>query len=428
MEDKRVLILGAKGFSKLNCYDWNEASIPNIPDYDIVFISVQSLTNNLKQRFVQNQLKKDLLELLETNGILVALGCEQDLITSFKESNYSWCPIPIVITNKSGTYIAHEDSTFKEYFENVKKYSYYFEIPKNSLDGEYLYEYIVTNSVKNRHGKYIAAKMKFLRYKVKKVPRSPTGYNGTKTELTGKHESGEFIFLPSPTEITDVEAINVILNKYFNIYQKTLPPDFTLSIEVPGLSAVREKIENNLKDIDRLSQENKALREKEAELIRYIELIYETGIPLEEIVKIIFTDLGYKPKPPLFKEEFIVQFKDKTGIIECKGNNKSIKRDDFRQILEYTKEYEIDGRLEHKGILIGNAWRLLPIQERNKSGTPIFPTGKDGITDIAAKHDIALVSAVDLFDVFLKYLEGEMAAEDIMNKIFSAKGMVNFNS
>lgn len=427
MGDRRVLILGAKGFAKIDCYDWNEVSIPNIPDYDIVFISVQSLTNNLKTRLVQDQLRKDLLELLETNGILVALGCQEESIISFKESNYSWCPIPLAITNKSGTYFDYGDSTLEEYFENVKKYSYYFEIPKDFLDGEYLYEYIVTNSVKNRHGKYIAAKIKFLRYKVKKVPRSSTGDAGTKNTLTERHESGAFIFLPSPTDITDLEAINVLLNKYFNIYQKTLPPDFTLSIDVPSLSSVRKKIENNLKDIDRLSQENKALQEKEAELIKYKELIYETGIPLEEIVKKIFTDLGYKPKPPLHKEEFIVEFKNKKGIIECKGNNKSIKRDDFRQLLDYIKEYEIDGSLDYKGILIGNAWRLLPIQERNKSGTPIFPIGRDGVTDVAAKHDIALVSAVGLFDVFLKYLEGEMAAEDIMDKIFSAKGIVGFN-
>jgi len=45
MGNKKILILGAKGFTKAYCYDWsdNEITKINIPDYDVAIINVVSL-------------------------------------------------------------------------------------------------------------------------------------------------------------------------------------------------------------------------------------------------------------------------------------------------------------------------------------------------------------------------------------------------
>jgi len=233
--------------------------------------------------------------------------------------------------------------------------------------------------------------------------------------------------LPCPTDISDIEAINFILKTFFNVHQKTPPPEWTNLIEVTGLGRIQKDIKSHLEKINQLSRANDNLLIKESKLVSYKELLYETGNALEEIVKKVFTMLAYKPKPPRYKEEYIVEYDKKVGIIECKGNEKSIKRADFRQLLEHTKEYELDGKVEHKGILIGNAWRLKPLNERNRSGTPIFPKGRDGVVDIATRHDIALVSTIDLFNVFCKFLDGKIKGKDIMEKIFSAKGVVSFD-
>ena len=423
MGKKKILILGAKGFSKVDCYDWNERNFPNIPDYDIVIINVLSLTRDLDERFVQSDIKDGLCDLLDSKGILFAIGSPRERITPFSEFNYSWCPVPIEIINKSGTSFKFEDATFKDYFKNVKKYPYCFEIADDSED----IKYFSYNSVKNRYGKYLACKIKYKKYRIIKKPISSTGYGGTKKILQEIHDSGDFYFLPCPTEINDKEAINFILENFLNIYKKTPPPEWTYLIEVPGLSKIQKNIETNLQKIKKISEKNSKLREKESDLTSYRELLYSTGTELEEIVKKVFTKLGYKPKPPKYKEEYIVVYDNKVGIIECKGNEKSIKRSDFRQLFENTKEYELDGKVEHKGILIGNAWRLKPLEEINKSGTPIFPKGRDGVIEISTKHDIALLSTIDLFKVFRKFLEGDIRADDIMKKIFSAKGVVDFN-
>ena len=53
MGERKVLIIGAKGFPKVHCYDWDDDELPNIPDYDVVIINVASLTQNIEARFIQ---------------------------------------------------------------------------------------------------------------------------------------------------------------------------------------------------------------------------------------------------------------------------------------------------------------------------------------------------------------------------------------
>jgi len=410
MGNKKILILGAKDFPRIHCYYWNDKIFPNIPDFDFVIMNVVSLSNSVIEESIQAKIIEGLKTLLTSGGNLIAIGCPEKMIETFKiyqgkryknwQNNYLWCPIPIKIINESGTSFVFKDDTFREYFKFVKKWTYCFDVPDmydtDTIIGE-------NNLVTNRYGKYLAGRFYF---------------------ATSRWTSGSLYFLPCPTEITDIEAINFILEKLFNVYQRTPPPKWTKLIEVPGLRNIQINIETNIKKITQLSEENDEFKEKESELISYRELLYETGTPLEDIIRKVFTVLGYKPKSPFYKEEYVIGYEKKVGIIECKGNKKSIKRNDFRQLLDYLKEYEIDYESKHKGILIGNAWRLKPLEERDRSETPIFP---DDVIKIATKQEIALVSTIDLFNVFCKFLEGRIKAKDIVKKIFSAKGIVNFD-
>ena len=319
-----------------------------------------------------------------------------------RQSNYSWCPIPLRIKNEAGTTLKFKDETFQEYFEKVEKWSYCFDIPD-------YYEKDIPLDIKhfvvNRYNKYLGGMIYcFI--------RDPCW------------ESGDFIFLPCPTKITDIEAINFILEKHFLIYQETPVPEWAESIKLPGLDDIGKKIEMNSRQIEKISEQKSQLERKASDLKDYKKLLYETGSALEKIVRKVFNEFGYEPKPPLYGEEYVIEFNSKIGVIEVKGNKKSIKRDDFRQILDYLKEYELKDLGKYKGILIGNAWRLKPVDERDTKVTPIFP---DNVMDIASKHGIALLSTIDLFDIFCKFLEEKISGKDIMKNIFDAKGVVNFD-
>ena len=157
MENKKVLILGAKGFSKVDCYDWEDEGFPNIPDYDVVILNVVSMTSNLKEKYVQSHIKDGLRILLNSKGTLVAIGAPEEKIL-YNESNYEWCPIPLGIINECGTSFVYKDDTFKEYFLNVKQYPYCFELesPSEKISESEVLKYIISSSVKTRYHMYLA--------------------------------------------------------------------------------------------------------------------------------------------------------------------------------------------------------------------------------------------------------------------------------
>jgi len=463
MREKKILILGAKDFHFVSCYDWGDKDLPNIniPDYDIVIVNVVSLTKNLS--FINvgtlENIKSELIKLLVSNGELYAIACpikkepkqktkwtQIDTNKSRAEhterlfiDNYMWSPIPLNIINKKGDTINEiEDELFKDYFKNFKEWSFVIKIKATSAPEDairYCYEEdvgpfkILTSKTemvkiaKNRMREAIAAKF-YYQFAVQVDVSSEKPYSIKTTK-----KSGDFILLPLLTEINDREAINFILEKCLGVVQRTPPPPWAKPIPVPGLKEVELNLEEIENDIDELNKKKIELKQQEAELASYKELLYETGIPLEEIVRKVFTELGFPPKTAKFGEEYIIEFNNTIGIIECKGITRSISRRDFRQLLDYVRNYETEPNLSNlkvKGILIANAWRNLKPEERGAKNKPIFPAGKDGVIERAERHHIALVNTVELFNIFCKFLDGKIEPRKILETIFKADGIVKF--
>ena len=460
MRKKKIIILGAKGFHSVACHDWGENDLPNIADYDIVIVNVVSLTKNLSCLNIANleRIKSELIKLLISNGTIYAVSCpfktEEIIIYKFDNkgniieeqtvrniiNNYMWSPITLNIINEKGNTIEVKDASFEDYFKNVKEWYFIIKTkeeitPENAI-GDYYYEDIgpfkITESktwmnklATNRMREAIAAKF-YYEFTILIKGSSLKDFSMKSTK-----KSGYFILLPLATEMNDIEAINYILEKHLGVFQKIPPPDWAKAIQVPNLNKIQSELETIESEINRLEKEKGKLMEKEKELGSFRELIYETGHPLEEIVRKVFTELGYPPKTPKFGEEYIIEFNNILGIIECKGVKKSISRRDFRQLLDYVKNYETEpdlSNLKIKGILIANAWRNLKPEQRNSRAKPIFPSGQSGVIEIAKKHHMALVNTIDLFKIFCKYKEGKIKQRKILEAIFKADGIVKFQN
>ena len=454
MRKKKILILGVKDFPSVKCYDWGEKDLPNISDHDVVILNVVSLTKNFYyfDSSTLKSIKSSLLKLLDSKGTIYAIACpfKTREITihkfdnqgkriegkTFKEiiNNYMWSPIPLEINNEKGDTIEIKDASFEEYFKNVKRWSFTIKpaitsAPKEAFDyGSLIQSYTSGSSTimdaiaTDRRGRAIAAKFYYEFEAVRQI-------NSSTIRRRTIAESGDFILLPLSTEIDDIEAINYILEKHLGVFQKTPPPEWARAIQVPGLNKIQSELETASKEISRLENEKSELKQQKSELLSYRELLYETGHSLEEIVRKVFTELGYPPKQAKFGEEYIIEFNNTLGIIECKGVKKSISRRDFRQLLDYVKNYETEpdlSNLKIKGILIANAWRDLKPKDRNTKERKIFPSGKDGVINISQRHHIALVSTIDLFKVFCKYKKGEIEPIKIIEAIFKADGIVKF--
>lgn len=74
-------------------------------------------------------------------------------------------------------------------------------------------------------------------------------------------------------------------------------------------------------------------------------------------------------------------------------------------------------------MLLGNAWRNLPLSERGETDTPIFP---DNVVKHAAQREIALVGAHDFLQVLCRFLKGEVSGEAVLDAMNTQNGIVDF--
>lgn len=85
-------------------------------------------------------------------------------------------------------------------------------------------------------------------------------------------------------------------------------------------------------------------------------------------------------------------------------------------------KFEEDERRNGKGILLGNAWRDLPIADREQQATVTFP---DNVIARGQQLGIALVCSAEFFHAFCRFLAGEITGEAILDRITNAVGVVN---
>jgi len=232
--------------------------------------------------------------------------------------------------------------------------------------------------------------------------------------------SGEVILLPPPTEIDSREAINLLLEDFWGLQQKTPPPEGIEKILVPGEDTLKQKIERKSVKIRNLMKEITGLEKQKEELTQFKQLLYETGDPLENICKLTFSQLGCKIDDSV--EDFILIAADKEAIVEVKGRERSVLREDGAMLAQNRSNYAIQkdkGIREIKAILLGNPWRLvLPIEERAKK--ELFSTHLVGDANV---EEMALVTTVELFKAYCEFLKGKISSEEIMNCLFSGSGL-----
>jgi hypothetical protein len=110
--------------------------------------------------------------------------------------------------------------------------------------------------------------------------------------------------------------------------------------------------------------------------------------------------------------------------VEAKGVTKSISLTHLRQLIDYMLKYEEQTGVAVKGILLGNPWKNLPIEQRDTTGKPSFPPN---VISRAKDMKIALISSTNFFKAFCSFLKHKKIGTSILNKIVNANGVVDFS-
>ena len=235
-----------------------------------------------------------------------------------------------------------------------------------------------------------------------------------------RHTSGSLILLPPPTKIDVREAINILLSELWGIQQKTPPPECVESILLPGEEAIKQDIEEVRKEVHSLENTIATLEVALAKKAEIKQLVFETGIPLEDVCKLVLRELGCGIDDSV--EDFLLTYQAQESVVEVKGREGTIERKDGAQLAQNRRNYAISREKvtnEVKAVLLGNPCRLLfTLEERDKKDSFARRLGED-----AQSENTALVTTVELFNAYCAFVEGSVTADKILSRIFSSVGV-----
>lgn len=438
-----MIVIGSDGHYGVDTVGWFEDEMLNIADYDTIIIDTNSLDSFLSLvaiadisddgkkaiiaklysnlQFIQNRL----FYTLHSDGEIYVICSPRTHICVTKYAPwdsfpiYGWSPIPVFIENEQGVTKSVEDKTYERYFEYVKRWSFTLELGKQWDKIQKFCE----NEIGKQHFRPSIESIAINRYKKSLAVSASYSlgvFNSDTRRVRQVHESGSIVFLPPPTEVDIHEAINILLEDLLGIQQRTEPPKWINGIYVIGERELEEKIKSKQAKIDKLGHEVMQLVEDKGRIGQFKQLLYETGKPLEIICKLVLEEMGAEIDDSV--EDFILRVGDKEAIVEVKGRERIIERKDSDQLTRNRKIYASERNkplTEVKCILLGNPWRLLPLEERDTKEA----FAQHCVSD-AAVENTALVTTCDLFKTYRSVLEGSIPKEYVINRILSGVGII----
>jgi len=108
-----------------------------------------------------------------------------------------------------------------------------------------------------------------------------------------------------------------------------------------------------------------------AKLEEYKILFAGDGRALEIEVGRIFSELGFEVEEGLpGRDDLILRYGDKIAVVEVKGVSKSAGEKHAAQLEKWVSEYHAQKDIKPKGILIVNAYKDIPLEDRNELPFP----------------------------------------------------------
>jgi hypothetical protein len=243
---------------------------------------------------------------------------------------------------------------------------------------------------------------------------------------------GRLCFVPVPQDVPEGQLGSVIVRMVEEHYGGPVEmdvPDWVNAVSVPGADAHIARISELERQRDEIGAELLRLGAERSELLNLRVLLYGYGKSvLEPVVRQVFGKLGLKVlEPEEYKGEWDVDLTDEesgaSAVGEVEGSEGAINVDKLRQLLDYVESEENEGR-SRKGILVGNGYRLKPLDEAERG---------DQFTQMAvtraARYGYCLLPTTELFAAVCAVLKSpvdEGLKKHIRDSILSTVGPWKF--
>jgi len=225
-------------------------------------------------------------------------------------------------------------------------------------------------------------------------------------------------------------AIARVIEAHFGGPAEVAEPAWAKEVAVPGADAHDGRIDELETEKSRIGEEIAGLTARRTGLLNYRRLLFGSGkTVLEPVVRAAFREVGFTvPDPEDYEGEWDVELREsgssRTAVGEVEGPEGAIDIDKYRQLLDYFQAEVLEGRI-HKGILIGNGYRLkeLNAPERQNQFTEHALRG-------ARQNGFCLLPTTELFKAVCAVLEApenERLKIDIRNSILATVGVWSFS-
>lgn len=231
-------------------------------------------------------------------------------------------------------------------------------------------------------------------------------------------QQGSINLVPVPNPGDEEEAINLWLEDTYGLTFSTTTPDWANDIAIPGLENIETElteVQKKIKDLE--SAQEASLKVKENK-VQWRALVYETGGALQTLCEKAFQELGAETRPSDVSDEFIVIVDQKEMLIEVKGVGKSASKAHLGQVVVDADQRGEDDRFARVALVV-NAWKGLPLPERDTKDRPWFPANVD---EMARPAGVVLIRT----DVLLEALRRHWSNDDgldTMRKMMLATGI-----
>jgi len=199
-------------------------------------------------------------------------------------------------------------------------------------------------------------------------------------------------------------------------------PQWVEKYQIPTMKEKNVSIANLQKNIEEAEKKKKSIVEEYNKLVDIRDtLLFRDGIKLQNTVKNILNELGIPAKDgKMGREDIIFELGDKSFVSEVKGLKKSAAERHLNQLHSKKGQYEFELKRKTKGVLIVNAWREFPIEERGGNDHQVFP---DQINKVTEMWEFALLTTQQLFVAYCNNLEGNFDKENFINDLFKTVGV-----
>lgn len=393
--DADVLILNPDGITIYVHHRFDNSRGLNYSSADTTYLI-------LAEKMIQR--RNEIVKLLSAGKIIISFLPPiikiYNSIGRFEYTNYSWTPYPLEylqsnFVNGNGKSVILNDKKhiFAAYFYAFKDNLQYFLHWNNCSENDNVF-------FKNNAG-------------------YPTGWGN-------KQYKGQIFFLPPPPKDYDKQKLyGVLINaskRCFDVTIQTPEPPWIKKIELPGEQEFSTQILKLQNEIDELTHTQSEYIEDKQKLLNYKHLLYENGKNLEDAVISSFHLMGFSANRYVkddMEHDVILIASEGRAIAEIEGrDNDAIhieKLDQLNRVVdEDFKEHEDFAQ----GLLIGNPYRLLPLDERK---TPFT----EKVRIFVEKKNFKLLTTVELFkavDYILKNPNDEVYKLQCRKKIFENPG------